>query len=57
VLNLDGVIERLSELLPPTFEDLDRYFAVSWGTCGGFIMQQHQVLKAGHTLFKPSLAT
>lgn len=29
VLSLDGVIERLRELLPPRFEDLKREFAVS----------------------------
>lgn len=29
VLSFDGVIERLREVLPPTFEDLEREFAVS----------------------------
>ncbi|GBF93910.1 hypothetical protein Rsub_06159 [Raphidocelis subcapitata] len=28
LLSLDGVIERLAQLLPPTFEDLERDFAV-----------------------------
>ncbi len=29
LLSFDGVIQRLRELLPPTFEDLEREFAVS----------------------------
>jgi len=35
VLSLDGVVQRLAELLPPTFEDLERDFAVGVVTADG----------------------
>lgn len=35
LLSLDGVVQRLSELLPPTFEDLQRDFAVGVVTAEG----------------------
>lgn len=35
LLSLDGVVARLSELLPPTFEELQRDFAVGVVTADG----------------------
>lgn len=43
VLSLDGVVQRLSELLPPTFEGLDRDFAVGVVTADG----QHLLIDSG----------
>lgn len=43
VLSLDGVIDRLRELLPPRFEDLDREFAVGVVTGDG----EHVIIDHG----------
>jgi predicted acylesterase/phospholipase RssA len=43
LLSLDGVIARLSELLPPTFEELQRDFAVGVVTADG----QHLLVDQG----------
>jgi hypothetical protein len=43
VLSLDAVIARLEELLPPTFEDLDRDFAVGVVTAEG----EHLLIDSG----------
>jgi predicted acylesterase/phospholipase RssA len=43
LLSLDGVVARLSELLPPTFEELQRDFAVGVVTADG----QHLLVDQG----------
>ncbi len=43
VLSLEGVVERLRELLPPTFEELEREFAVGVVTADG----EHVLIDSG----------
>ncbi len=43
VLSLDGVVERLRDLLPPRFEDLPTDFAVGVVTASG----EHQLIDSG----------
>jgi predicted acylesterase/phospholipase RssA len=43
LLSLDAVVERLAQLLPPTFEELDRDFAVGVVTAEG----EHVLIDSG----------
>ncbi|KAI8469843.1 MAG: acyl transferase/acyl hydrolase/lysophospholipase [Monoraphidium minutum] len=43
LLSLEGVVERLSALLPPTFEELERDFAVGVVTADG----RHEIIDSG----------
>jgi len=43
LLSLDAVVDRLAQLLPPTFEDLERDFAVGVVTAEG----EHVLIDSG----------